>query len=1054
MTPNDSRRQTSGYDLIGVFARHPVAANLLMIMMILAGLWGLRQLNTQFFPTFNIDVITVTLPWSGATAEDVEASITNPIEQALNGLDGVKSMDSVSAAGVSTIVLEYEQGYDLAQAEDELRQQVDQIRNLPNTGEEVKIRRIVNYDTVSRMLLTGDIEFSQLRSLAHQFERELLQRGIAKISVDGLPEEEIAIQVPTVHLKELGLSLDDVSQRIQAASRDVPVGNAGRDEQARQLRFVEQRRTARDFENLPVIADSNGRLVRLGDIAQIERRPRDEQVDYSLNGLPAISLHLQRSTTSDTLEAARILETWLEETRPELPPSVELVVFDEQWSLINERISVLLKNGLGGLLLVVIILFLFLSARVAFWVTVGIPVSFTATLAVLYLIGGSINMLSLFALIMALGIIVDDAIVVGEHAMSEFQKGATPTDAALEGAQSMLAPVMSSSLTTIAAFLPLLAVSGIIGTIIGAIPMVVICVIIASLFESFLVLPGHLRHSFEKAENWNPGKFRRGFNKGFGTFSNRMFRPAIRFAVHNRWMSFAAAIATLILTIGLVAGGHVNFRFFPTPEGSAIFANVSFISGTPRADVKTYIEDVEKALWETQESYGEELIRVATVVRGATIDPGGSSNSSGDQHASMYVELVSADRRNVRNPDFIQAWRDRIPQQPGIENLNIVEPQVGPPGRDVEIQITGASVDAVKAASIELQQYLQRIDGVFAVSDDLPFGREQLILDISPTGQALGLTVDGVGRQLRSSFDGTTVQIFPDGDDELEVNVMLPDAERNQLGSFDSLSITTPAGTTVPLANVVNTSGRRGFETVAHAEGKLAVTVGASVNPAKANENAIRARVGQELLPTLETKHGVEFSQEGRAADQRETLADMQVGAMIALALIYLVLAWVFGSYSWPLVVMTVIPFGIVGAIWGHWWMNIDVTILSLFGFFGLSGIVINDSIILVMFFKKLIANGVEVEKAVVEASCQRLRAVLLTSLTTIAGLTPLLFERSLQAQFLIPMATTIAFGLAFATLLVLILVPSLLVIREDIGRGLSLLGRVASAPLRRRSQA
>jgi len=731
MKASDPAGRAGGYDLIGVFARHPVAANLVMTMMILAGLWGLRQLNTQFFPTFNIDVITVTLPWSGATAEDVEASITNPIEQAINGLDGVKKMNSVSAAGVSTVVLEYEQGYDLARAEDELRQQLDQIRNLPNTGEEIKVRRIVNYETVSRVLLTGDVDFAQLRSLAQRFERELLQRGIAKITLNGIPEEEIAIQVPTVHLKELGLSLNDVSQRIQSASRDVPVGNAGRDEQARQLRFVEQRRTARDFEDLPVIADSNGRLVRLGDIATIERRERSEQVAYTLNGAPSISLHLQRSTTSDSIKAARILENWLEETRPDLPPSVKLIVYDEQWALISDRISVLIKNGLGGLLLVVLILFLFLNGRVAFWVTVGIPVSFTATLAVLYLLGGSLNMLSLFGLIMALGIIVDDAIVVGEHAMSAFQKGSSATDAALEGAHRMLAPVMSSSLTTIAAFLPLLAVSGIIGTIIGAIPIVIICVIIASLIESFLILPGHLRHSFEKSSHWNPGRFRRAFNAGFESFTARIFRPLISFAVHNRWMTLAAGLASLIVTVGLLAGGHLSFRFLATPEGSAIFANVSFISGTPRQQVDDYIGEVEKALWQTEKNYGEELIRVAAVLHGSTIDPGNSGNSTGDQHASIYVELVGADLRSVRNPDFIQAWRKRLPMQPGIENLNIIEPQAGPPGRDVEIQITGADIDSVKSASVELQQYLQSIDGVFAISDDLPFGRQQHCADFS-----------------------------------------------------------------------------------------------------------------------------------------------------------------------------------------------------------------------------------------------------------------------------------------------------------------------------------
>ena len=402
-----------------------------------------------------------------------------------------------------------------------------------------------------------------------------------------------------------------------------------------------------------------------------------------------------------------------------------------------------------------------------------------------------------------------------------------------------------------------------------------------------------------------------------------------------------------------------------------------------------------------------------------------------DNIGSVLVELVKPDARAVRNRTFIEEWRTRIPDAPGLENLSIKEPTAGPPGQDIEVQITGSSLLAVKSAAVTLKNVLIDIPGVSGVEDDMPYGREQLILRLTPTGEALGLSVENLGRQLRAGYEGYLVQVMADNNDEVEVRVVLPDSERNRLDSLDEFEVMLPGGGTVPFANVVTLQTRRGFDSIRHVEGNLAITVTGDVDEAVNNDNRIIANLKQNTLSELEQRHGVRFSFEGRQADQRETLSDMKRGAILALVLIYLVLAWVFGSYGWPLLVMMIIPFGLVGAIWGHTLMNIDLTILSMFGFFGLAGIVVNNSIILVVFYKQIRADGLGPEQAVVEAACQRLRAVLLTSLTTIAGLTPLLFETSLQAQFLIPMATSIAFGLAFATLLVLFLVPALLMIYE-----------------------
>ncbi|NIR29762.1 MAG: efflux RND transporter permease subunit [Gammaproteobacteria bacterium] len=1019
---------------MGVFARHKVAANLLMVMMVLAGLWGLTRLNTQFFPNFALDFVTVRVAWSGASAEDVETSVIDPLEEALRNVDNVRTMTSTSAEGVASITLEFHEGSDMGVALDQVKEQVALVRNLPADAEEPEIGRVLRHESVARVLITStSADLQELRGLIRRMERELLDRGIAKITVTGLPEEEIAIQVPTRVLNELRMSLVDIAARVNELSRDLPAGTVGRDDVSRQLRALGQRRRELGFERLPLLSDDSGRLLRVGDVATVERRPRARQVRVLYEDRPAVELHLRRAENTDSLESAEVLRQWLRDVRPRLPAGVEIVVLDEFWRLIRERIMLLLKNGLGGLVLVIGVLFFFLNGRVAGWVALGIPVSFMAALAALYAFGGSINMISLFALIMALGIIVDDAIVVGEDALTHYQRGEHPLQASEGGARRMLAPVMSSSLTTVAAFMPLMLVSGIIGNILFTIPLVVVCVILASLMESFLVLPGHLRSSFRRLHHAAPSPTRARLDRGFARFRERLFRPLVAAAVRNPWTTLAAAVAVLLISVGLLAGGRIAFNFFPTPETTVVHANAAFVAGTPPERVEPFVKRVEEALYAAEETFDEELVRASVVHLGTVHGSEGRVAQAGDQFATVFVELVAPDRRETRNPALLEAWRERIVLPPGIESFSIFERRAGPPGRDVEVRFTGQDAAALKSAALELEEHLRTIPGVTSTEDDMPFGQQQLIYRLTPEGEALGLTVEDVGRQLRAAYDGHIAQIFQDGEEELEVRVMLPDHERHQLASLDNLPIVLAGGRTVPLSTVVDLETDRGFQILRHADGQLAVQVSADLDPGQANSNAVNAALAANVLPSLSRRYGIDFSFEGRAADQAETLSDMQRGAAFALAMIYLVLAWVFASYGWPLVVMCAIPFGLVGALAGHWLMGIELTILSLFGLFGLAGIVVNDAIILVTFYKGLRERGSATRDAIVEAACQRLRAVLLTSLTTIGGLTPLLFETSLQAQFLIPMAVSISFGLAFATLLVLVVIPALLCIHEQL---------------------
>ncbi len=1015
-------------DLLGIFVQHKVAPNLLMIIMIIAGLFALKKLNVQFFPNFELDLITVSTVWSGASAEDVETAITIPLEQRLRSVDHLQEMSSSSAPGVSGITLEFDDGTDMLLAMQQVRKQVDTFYSLPQDAEAVRVAQPVRYESVARVLISGPKKLEDLRKLARQFEQQLLARGIDKVELVGLPKESITISVPSEQLRSLGMSLSQIGDRVQQASRDLPAGLAGENDSTRELRSLNQRRTAQSFESLS-LSGKNRQHILLSDIADIRQTVKSGSETLSLNGDKTAVLVLRRNENGDSLKSAEILRKWLADVGPTLPPSVKVKVFNERWQSIKQRIMLLLKNGAGGLLLVLLILYAFLSTRVAFWVAVGIPVSFMATLMVVYLAGGSINMISLFALIMALGIIVDDAIVVGEDAQAHYDMGEDPLKASEGGARRMLAPVMASSLTTIAAFLPLMLVGGRMGNIMSAIPMVIVSVLIASLIESFLILPGHLRHAFVDQHRRKPSRVRRWLDDGFAYFRERLFRPFVRLAIEFRWSTIAFGVGMFIIALSLVFGGKVGWRFFPSPESTTVYANVRFVAGTPAHTVDKFLQRMEKALHETMASLDESVVDTYYVRHGSSSGQGRAIR--GERNGSIYVELTAPDSRHTKNRQFIKQWKKRIKRVAGIESLTLSSRRVGPSSRDLSIRLSGNRPDDMKRASLALAEALKDIPGVSAIDDDLPYGYEQLIYSLNDEGQALGLTITGLGRQLRAAFDGIRLQRFQQGEDEVEVRIRLPDIERRYLSSLQQLPIQLPSGDFVPLGSVASWHSRQGFETLRHSDGLLAVTVTADVDAAVNNTQKIVETLKSSTLPELATRFDIQYSLEGRAAYQRDTLSDLQIGVIIAFVMIYLVLAWVFASYGWPLLVMLTIPLGLTGAVLGHWIMGMNMTLLSLFGFFGLSGIVINDSIILVTFYKHLRASGMAIRQALEEAACQRLRAVLLTSLTTIAGLAPLLFETSRQAQFLIPMVVSIAFGLAYSTLLILFIVPSMLSIYE-----------------------
>ncbi len=1021
-------------DLIGLFVRHRNASNLLMVLMLTAGIVAIGRLNTQFFPNIGIDIVSVTVAWPGATAEDVEANIVAAIEPEVRFIDNVDRVVSFAVEGSGSVVIEFEAEADMQSALSDVEAAVGRITTLPEDSERPLVRRIVRYDTISRIVLSGPFSEASLKATAKRIRDGLLARGIDQVTLFGARDEEIWIEVDPATLRRLDLTLGDIAGRIRASSQNLPSGTLkGRFEA--QIRSLGLPTDAMGYGDIEIRSLDNGRKIYLRDIAELSDSFDDRQPIGRRHGHPSVSLHVQRATTADALEQAQIVNDYVAEFKPTLSRDLVLEHYDIQASFIRDRINLLLRNGLGGLILVLGVLFLFLSGRLAFWVAAGIPVAMMATLGVMMLSGQSINMVSLFALIMTLGIIVDDAIVVGEHAATRRSQGLGAIEAAEAGALRMLAPVTSASLTTIAAFLPILLISSIIGQVVKAIPLVVVAVLIASLVECFLVLPGHLRHALLRPDE-QASRFRTWFDGHFGRFRDGPFRRFVTFCVRWRYLSVAAALALLVVSGGMIAGGRLGFHFFPSPEADTIFANIEFMPGTPRHETARMLDGLGQALRRADTKLGGgDLVQMSFGKLGISQSPAFQS-VRGDHLGGLHVELVPADRRDARTNEFVEAWRNEIELMPGIDRVSLSEFRHGPPGREIDVRLSGGSTAALKAAARETQALLARFDGLSDIEDDLPYGKREFILEVTPRGRALGFTVESVGRQVRDTFEGRIAKRFARVDEEVAVRVRFPRGTVDG-GALRGLYLRGPGGAEVALSQVVTIREDQGFSRIRREDGRRQVSVVGEVDENTTSAAAVLTALANGDLPAIARRHGVEYEFKGRTEEQARTMEEMRLGAMIGLAAIYIILAWVFASYSRPFVVMAIIPFGLIGAIFGHWVMGYDLTILSLIALLGLAGVLVNDSIILVSTVDERMAAGEPAFEAIVDGARDRLRAVLLTSLTTIGGLLPLMFETSLQARFIIPMAVTIVFGLAVATLLVLIVVPSLLAIQEDLKRAL-----------------
>ena len=1109
------KRTLPGGGIVSLFARHPNAANLLMALMIIFGIYAIGNINTQFFPTVETEEVRVTVDWTGASAEDIESNIIKIIEPEVRFITGVKNMLSEAREGVASISLEFVPGTDMKQAVADVDTAVKLITNLPEEADQPEVAKRNFFDRVARLAVSGDVSEATLRIHAKKIRDDLIERGIARVDITGMRDPEFHVEIQERELRRLGISISEISQVIARNSRDTPSGQLKGDveKQIRALADIEGPESLHDIE---IRAFASGEKVLLGDIAKITRGFRDGQPRGFTGGKPAIQMTIQRPPTADTLKTATILDEYLAEVEGKLPPGIELKKYEVRADRLIQRISLLFWNGVFGLVLVVATLFIFLNSRVAFWVAAGIPVAMFATLGFMLLLGQSINMITLFAMIMMLGVIVDDAIVVGEHTAARFEAGEGAFEAAENGANRMLTPVMAAMITTIAAFAPMFLIRDIIGQIMGVMPYVVIAVIIASVIECFLILPGHLAHTLQHkpVRKWSfwrqmffaaivggllvaianrigtatpelaslsflqplleakaefsttmflilitigsliagtlfeaifwllkkiapkkksineAGWFRRNFDRGFNAFRDGPFSWAVALSYRWRYVTVAVALScVMVIAVGLIRGEHVKFVFFPSPEAENVQARIVFNAGIPEDRALEIINKVEDSLHVAMKGLAADEGELVTAVFSVL---GQAGRNVGDNLAEMRVQLTSSEERSIRTPEIVKAWRKALPKLAGTRRVAIFETRGGPPGRDLDLEITGGDAQTLKKAAGLMIPIIQGINGASGVAEDLPYGKPELVMELLPRGAALGFTIDEVGNQVRNAFDGAIPRRFAEGDDEVTIRVtrVSRDEGGNKLRNFE---LRSPEGEFVPLEEVVKLSEKQGFSAILREDAKTIVSITADLDTdIITTEKAIEVLEASEM-PQILDGMGLDYRFGGRDKERRMAFADLITGTYIALLVIYIILAWVFGNYFRPLAIMLIIPFGVVGAVIGHWILGFKLTILSFIGVLGLAGILVNDSIILVSRLDERLDEGENLYEAAVGASRDRLRAVLLTSLTTIGGLIPLMFEKSLQAQFLLPMAITIVFGLGLATLLVLFLVPAFIGIGGDI---------------------
>ena len=1040
--------------ILSYFTRHRTLANLLLVLLLGAGLFALPNMRAQFFPDVVVDTVSVSVAWSGAGAEDVDAAVVQVLEPTLLAVEGVMESSATSIEGRGSIRLEFEPGWDIQRGADDVKAAIDTVSNLPDGADDPTVRWGGWSDRVTEVVLTGPVGIDQLARFADELVIRLFSEGVTRTTITGVAAPETIVEVSTLNLIQYDVSMADIATAIGAESDANPAGDVGGG--AARVRAGVAKRTAPQIAGIVLRTNDDGSKLTVGDVADIRVEGIDRDRAFYVGDNAAVSVQVNRSDLGDAIEIQRIVQDVTDTMELTLPQGVTLDLFRTRAEAIKARLELLTTNGLMGLGLVALLLFLFLNARTALMVAAGIPVAMLTAIALMYAAGLTFNMISLFALIITLGIVVDDAIVVGEHADFRVRKlGEGPVEAAENAARRMFAPVFSSTITTIIAFFGLLAISGRFGDLIADIPFTVIVVLVASLAECFLILPNHLSHSIASTvkDHWYDWPSRQ-VNKGFRVVRENLFRPLMVGVIKLRYAVMALALFLLSWQVSLLVSGDVPWRFFNSPEQAVVSGNFAMAPGAVREDSIAMMQELQRATEQVGAAYAEEYGRnpvayvVAQIGAGAGRGLSGTDTKESYQLGGISIELIDADLRPYSSGAFVSALQDAVANHPLAETVSFRGGRFGPGGDAIDVQLFGADSATLKAAAEALKTKLAQYPEVSALEDTLAYDKEELVLELTAQGEALGFGIESLGRVLANRLGGIEAATFPDGARTAKVTVQLPDDELKS-DFLDRTQMRTASGQYVPLSDIVSVTRQSGFSTVRRENGLRLVSVTGDLNeddPARAVE--IQTALTDVVLPQIAQDYGVTERVAGLSEQENRFLSDAMFGLSAALLGIYLTLSWIFSSWTRPIVVMAIIPFGLIGAIYGHAYWDVPLSMFSVVGLIGMTGIIINDSIVLVTTIDEY-AEDRGIFPAIVDATTDRLRPVMLTTATTVLGLAPLLFERSADAQFLKPTVITLVYGLGFGMVIVLLMVPAILSMQVDVARYLATLRRAVQNPRR-----
>jgi HAE1 family hydrophobic/amphiphilic exporter-1 len=1022
--------------MISYFIKHPTASNILMMAIIAIGLASLANLNKESFPVLKPSKVQVNMAYPGANPADVEDAICNRLEDATDGISFLKEQVCDARENMAIFTLEMQESGDMDSFYNDVKAATDGISDFPSQAEEPTIKQLGLVSSVANVAITSkNLTSAELKTLTEFYRTKLLANPqIPIVTVSGFSTHQLQVLIhPDIQLK-YQLGVQGIADMIAAQAIELPAGTLEGSDTSYQIRYNNAPKTAEELANLVIINSADGGEIKLGDIARIEDKFEKREERIELDGIPAGLLKVSKNTTDDVLKIFGALKIFVDAENRILPEGTKLTITQNGASLVSDRLRLLLKNGWQGLLLATLALLLFFNWRYSFWVALGLPISFLGGLAVMSLVGISINMISMIALLMAIGILMDDAIVLSESIAHEYNNGKSPVDAAVDGTKRVLAGVFASYLTSAFLFGSLLFMKGDMGQILGVLPVVLLAVLTVSLLEAFLILPHHLMHSLQHSQHKSPPKIRQKFEAGFDHLREGVGRLA-GIAIDFRYITMGVALAMFVFSVGLVVTGTVKFKAFPDLEGNTVDARILLAQGTPLAETEKVVKSILTALDQTLESLNEN--ESEPLVKHVQINYGEHADvpENGAHIATISLDLLNTEKRQTTIAELTSLWHKNSGDLRSVVSVQFREPKIGPAGRAIEINLSGNDLKSLSKASWELQNWLRGYAGVSNLLDDLRPGKPQYIVTLKHGALAAGVDSKSISSQLRSAYQGTKVSDIYNNREAYEIIVKLDSKATEELHDFDNFIIFPKSGEPTYLSSVASITEQRDFARIGRINHKRTITIFGDVDADIANTSEIIAATENNFLKSLRARYPeITFSLKGEVESGTETKTSILTGFGLGALGVFLLLSLIFRNYREPAVVMLNIPLALIGAIWGHLIMGLDFTLPSMIGFVSLAGIVVNDSILLVVFVKKYVEQGMVLHDAATQAVRDRFRAIFLTSATTVAGMTPLLFETSTQALILVPLVTSIVFGMLTSTMLVLLVLPAFYGIMEDVG--------------------